>query len=145
MIQEEIRAQFDILRSRRIWKEQSVSELLGPMNMLLDRTNLAFERWGENDLFLEAEIIAKSNQKIRDLLLEKGYLIPPNLLIDASKLIEHYDRWLQEYDDNRRTKEPKQQDKFTFVGTKGFEFPRKSADKFQKIFKEYWEELYDKK
>ena len=90
-IQEGIRNQFQILRSRRVWKEQSVSELLGPVSMLLDRTEIAFKRWSANALSLEAEIIAKSNQKIHEILLEKGHLIPPELLSDASKLIEHYD------------------------------------------------------
>ena len=58
---------YSIFRSQRVWKEQSLSELLGPVNMLLDRTDSAFKRWKPNSLFLEAEIIAKSNSKIRDL------------------------------------------------------------------------------
>lgn len=141
-IQEQIRSQFEIIRSKRIWKEQSISELLGPVNMLLDRTEIAFKRWNADDLFLEAEIIAKSNQTIRDLLLEKGHLIPPELLPEASKLIEHYDRWLEKYDENRKKENPKHQDSFTFVGPEGYPFPRQSAIKFQQFFKNYWNDLY---
>jgi hypothetical protein len=33
---------YSIFRSQRMWKEQSLTELLGPVNMLLDRTETAF-------------------------------------------------------------------------------------------------------
>jgi hypothetical protein len=144
-IQEEIKDQFNIARSKRAWREQSVSELLGPVNMLLDRTHVAFQRWAANSLFLEAEIIAKSNQTIRDLLLTKGHLIPPELLKDASKLIEHYDRWLEEFNNIRNEKQPNEEEPFVFVGPQGFPFPTESAVKFQETFRGYWAELYGEK
>jgi hypothetical protein len=59
--------------------------------MLLDMTGSAFKRLNLNS-FLEVEVIAKSNQRIREILLEKGYLIPSELFLDALKFIEHYDR-----------------------------------------------------
>ena len=135
---------YSIFRSQRVWKEQSLSELLGPVNMLLDRTDSAFKRWKPNSLFLEAEIIAKSNSKIRDLLLEKGHLIPPELLPDATKLVEHYDKWLEKYDENSKNlkSHPEKKSSFTFVGPDGYPFPRQSADKFQKSFRDYWDDLY---
>jgi len=45
------------VRSRQEWKESSVAELLGPINMQLDRTQRAFDRWNEKNLFIEVKII----------------------------------------------------------------------------------------
>jgi hypothetical protein len=58
------------------------------------------------------------------------------LVSDASKLIGHYDRWLEQYDENRK-KDPSHQYAFTFVGPEGFPFPRQLATKFQEYFKGY--------
>ncbi len=33
------------VKSRRTWKEESVAELLAPINMQFDRTKRAFKRW----------------------------------------------------------------------------------------------------
>ena len=45
------------IRSQRTWKERSVGELLGPVTMQLDRTERAFQRWNEKNLYLEAKVI----------------------------------------------------------------------------------------
>jgi hypothetical protein len=145
-IEEEIRAQFqsglEIFRSRRGWKEQSVSELLGPVYMQLDRTESAFVRWGDQNFYLEAKVIGEGNRTIRDLLLEKGHLIPPHLLKDAGKLIEHYDYWLEMYESKRLAENPDLKTKFIFAGPQGYPFPRASAQRFQEAFLSLWNELY---
>jgi hypothetical protein len=69
----------DIFRSQRTWKERSVSDLLAPVHMQLERTRRAFERYGANNTFLEAKVLKDGNVTIRDLLLNNGYLIPPGL------------------------------------------------------------------
>ena len=79
------------------WKEQAISELYGPLVMHFDRTKRAFDRYRGSDLFIEAEVMAKSNTLIRDLLLTKGHFITSDLLDQAGKLIEHYDVWLAEF------------------------------------------------
>ena len=143
-IQEQIRSQFEIIRSQREWKERSIAELLGPICMLLNRTSLAFKRWDPKNSFLEAEVIAKSNQKIRDILLDKGYLIPSELLPDALKFVEHYDRWLEEFN-KIRVESIDETKPFVFTGPEGYPFPKESEENFKKCFKEYWEELYKPK
>src|SRR3954453_12311963 len=69
----------DVWRSQRGWRENSVIQLLGPVYIQLDRTKRAFDRWDGKNLFLEAEVIKNGNLAIRDLLLSKPHLIPPEL------------------------------------------------------------------
>lgn len=147
-IQNEIKLRFDDLAARstshRVWSQQALAELLGPVNMQLDRTERAFRRWTTRSLFLEAKVIREGNQCIRDLLLAKGHLIPPDLLEDAGKLIEHYDRWLEEFDKVRGDRNPKLDESFVFVGVgpNAVPFPRESADRFQQRFRDVWHEAY---
>ncbi|MFC1523593.1 hypothetical protein ACFL6N_02255 [Thermodesulfobacteriota bacterium] len=130
------------VKSRRTWKEESVANLLGPLNMQFDRTKRAFGRWRKKNLFLEAKVVKVGNEIIRNLLLEKAHLIPPELLDDAGKLVEHYDVWLEKYENQRESESPDLETAFVFVGPDGFPFPVKSEQKFRDKYKEYWEELY---
>src|SRR5438552_17165381 len=86
IIAAEVRRQFEQellrYRSSRQWKEQALSDLLAPLAMQLARTERAFNRWDGRNLFLEGKIIAEGNRTIRDLLLSKGHLIPPDLAGD---------------------------------------------------------------
>lgn len=133
------------VKSRRTWKEESVAELLGPLNMQFDRTKRAFFRWRKQNLFLEANVVRVGNETIRDLLLNKGHLVPPELLVDAGKLIEHYDVWLEKFEKQRLSDHPDLETRFIFVGPEGFPFPRQSQEKFRNKFNEYWRELYEDK
>ena len=56
------------VRSQRTWKERSVAELLGPMNIQFDRTKRAFDRWQEKNLYLEVKVIKIGNETIRLVL-----------------------------------------------------------------------------
>ena len=129
-------------RSRRTWKEMSVAELLGPMSIQLNRTERAFERWSTKNLYLEAKVVGEGNQMIRDLLLTKPHLIPPELLTDAGRLIEHYDVWLEKFAVQRLAEKPDLETAFVFVGPDGNGFPGDAATRFQDAFKGYWSELY---
>ena len=82
------------------------------------------------------EVIREGNLAIRDLLLTKGYLIPPELLNDAGMLVEHYDRWLEEFEKKRSSEEPDLDSAFVFVGPQGFRFPSESEAKFKDKFGE---------
>ena len=130
------------IKSHRIWKEKSVAELLGPVNMQLDRTKRAFERWSKKNLYLEAKVVRAGNEIIRNLLLEKGHLIPPELLEDAGKLVEHYDVWLEKFEKQRQSESPDLDTAFVFVGPDGYPFPIESEKKFKDKFSEYWNDLY---
>lgn len=145
-IANEIRAQYEQLgttfRSRFSWKEKALAELLAPLNMQLSRTERAFRRYAAGNLYLEARILKEGNEAIRNLLIEKGYLIPLELLPDADRLVEHYDIWLEEFARVRDTAQPDLHTPFVFVGPQGYPFPRASADKFQQTYQRLWREVY---
>ena len=130
------------IRSQRKWKEQSVAELLGPMQIQFDRTKRAFNRWTTKNLYLEAKVIKVGNEVIRTLLLTKGHLIPPELLDDAGKLIEHYDVWIELFEKQRGATEPDLESSFVFAGPEGYPFPTDAARQFEEKYREFWQELY---
>jgi hypothetical protein len=146
-IQETIKLQFVKLaataETKRDWQEKAVSELLGPVSIQLARSERAFRRWSQQNLFLEAKVIREANLTVRDLLLNRPHLIPPELFADASALIEHYDRWLEEYALIRENAgADMDQPPYTFVGNKGYPFPTSSARRFEVAFRSLWDELY---
>jgi hypothetical protein len=124
------------------WKQRSVTELLGPLYMQFDRTRRAFERWSQANQYLEAKVIMDGNVKIRDLLLTKGDLIPPDLRGDAGRLVAHYDRWLEEYEKVRGEHNPALDQPFVFVGPQGFPFPRDAEARFKDAYIKIWDNLY---
>ena len=146
MLEFEIKRQFDErfreFESTRLWKESCLSQLLGPAVMQLKRTKRAFNRWNSKNLYLEAKIVREGNETIRDLILSKGHLIPPELMEHAEKLVEHYDRWLEEFDTKRAREFPDNDDAFVFVGTQGFPFPSDAEEKIIDTFRKLQRELY---
>lgn len=146
-LESEIKAQFEraihVFQSKREWKERSVSELLGPLYMQFERTRLGFERWRSQNIYLEGKVIRDGNQTIRNLILEKADLIPPDLLADAAKLVEHYDLWLEKFETKRLTENPDLETAFIFTGPDGYPFPRLSEKRFKDTFKGLWNELYE--
>jgi len=145
-IKKEVEAQFlrllDRERFQRGWKERAVSELLVPVCIQLDRTKRAFARWETKNIFLEAKVIRDGNLVIRDLLLKNPHLIPPELLQDAGRFVEHYDRWIEEFEKIRGERTPELDAPFVFVGPKGFPFPSDAEKRFHDTFAEYWQQLY---
>jgi hypothetical protein len=127
-------------RSTREWEEASLAELLAPAAMQLERTKRAFDRWGAPNQWIENKIIREANAAVRDLLLTKGHLLPPSLREDAQALIEHYDRWLEEFD--RIRVQEKSEEGYVFTGPKGFGFPREAEQHFLDYFRQTWEKLY---
>jgi len=141
MLQSEIKRQFDE-RLKEFWKENCLSQLLGPAVMQLERTKRAFARWNGKNLCLEAKIVREGNVTIRDLILTKGHLIPPELMEHTARLIEHYDRWLEEFDRKRASESPSDADTFVFVGPQGFPFPRDAERQVVDTFRRLQRELY---
>ena len=129
------------VRSQRAFQEAALEQLFGPVMMQLGRTRRAYGRWRERNEHIEGVIVRQGNQLIRDLLLTKGHLIPPRLVAPAEALIEHYDAWLEEYE-NVRVKQPDSRVEFVFVGTKGFPFPRAAEAQFIEYARQLQEALY---
>ena len=145
-VEAEVKSHFDerrrIFESRRAWNEQVVCELLGPLCIHFARSKSAFDRWKGKNLFLEAQIVRKVNEAIRDTLLTKGHLIPPHLVSHATALIEHYDVWMEHFDRIRCDANPDSGASFIFVGPAGFPFPRDAESEFKDEFQRLRKELY---
>ena len=92
---------------------------------------------------LETEILKDCNLKIRNLLLEKAYLITPTLTTDAEELINHYDVWLEKFRELRENPATKNDEAFIFVAQDGHAFPRKSEENFKMKYLELWRQLYE--
>ena len=138
-IKGDIKAAFEVFRSRREWQEQSLAELMGPVYMQLRRTKIAFDRWKSKNLYLESKIIANGNKTILNLLLTKGHLIPSDLRECADRLVEHYDVWLEEFERKRLAEEPDLETPFVFV----FTFPSDCDTAFREKFDEMWKQTYE--
>ncbi|HUI79203.1 MAG TPA: hypothetical protein VLY24_14860 [Bryobacteraceae bacterium] len=141
-----IKAQFDesfkVFESKRSWKQQALFELLGPLQMQFERTKRAFDRWDHKNLYLEGKVVREGNQTIHDLLLTKGHLIPPHLMLDACKLVEHYDAWLEAFDRIRSQSSTTSDTAFVFVGPDGYPFPAQAEENFKAEFRKLQQELY---
>ena len=145
-ISNEIKNQFELLlmtqKTGHAWNEKAVSELFGPIVFQFARTKLAFERYGGSNEYLETKVLKDGNEKIKNLILEKSYLIPPDLMEDANELVKHYDVWLEELNKFRGTENPTEIKKFIFAGPQGFPFPRKAEVKFKEKYTELWKKIY---
>lgn len=130
-------------RSGRERKEQALSDVLGPIVMQLERSHRAFKRWEKRNDFLEGKVVKEANTQIRDLLLAKGHLLPPQLLPGAADLVEHYDRWLEEYADKREGPNAHEHTGPIYVGPLGYPFPRDADAAFRQAFDRLRSELYD--
>ena len=146
-VSEAIKSEFEqqalVYRSNREWRERSVGELLGPVYMQLDRSHRAFKRWETRNDFLEGNVVKDANTQIRDLLLAKGNLLPAHLVEHAGDLIEHYDRWLEEYALKREGPEADVDTSPVYVGPKGYPFPDDADIAFKETFHRMRRELYD--
>ncbi len=131
-----------VFESTRSWKEQALSQLLGPIQMQLERTKRAYNRWDNRNLHLEGKVIREGNLAIRDLLLSKGHLIPPHLMQHAVSLVEHYDSWLEAYDRIRGDPLKADEADFVFVGPEGYPFPVEAEAEFKAEFRKLQGELY---
>jgi hypothetical protein len=134
--------QFNVFQSVRGWKQQSLSEVLGPLMMQFERTKAAFDRWHGKNLFLEAQIVRQGNQTIRDTLLAKGHLISPELIPHATRLVVHYDVWMEAFDRIRGQTAPEADTPFVFVGPAGYPFPREAEEAFKAEFARLQSDLY---
>ena len=146
IVRREVESQFqrlqDTVRSQRSWRERAVAELFGPICIQLDRTRRALERYTARNLFLEAKVMREGNLAIRDLLLSRPHLVPPELFNHAGSLIEHYDRWLEEYERVRSTSNPDLDAPFVFVGPAGYPFPSEAEKAVKQKYDELWRDLY---
>ncbi len=131
------------------WKKKS-AEILGQVYVHLNRTRLAFDsqysKLNAYDPFLEDEVMLASNKLIRDVILSNGQYIPPHLLEQAGKLVEHYDAWLVKYN-NVRVVQKDTSTVHIYVGIldengkKTLPFPTKAEDLFRLAYEVLFNEI----
>ncbi len=88
---------------------------MAPLIVQLDRTKSAFARWNGKNLSGESETIREGNNEARRLLMTKAHLFAAQLENDSWRLVEHYDRWAEEYD-RIRVRQRSSDEPFVFVG-----------------------------
>jgi len=134
--------QFNVFQSTRAWKQAALSELLGPLMMQFARTKAAFERWDGMNLYLEGQVVRQGNQTIRDALLTKGHLVSPELVPHATRLVIHYDVWMEQFDRVRGQAADGAHLPFVFAGPEGYPFPHDAEQAFTQEFARLQVELY---
>jgi hypothetical protein len=137
LIKKRFDTELEVWRAQRGWKQESVTQLLGPVYSQLVRSSAGFERWKERNSYIETQIIRAANIAIRDLLLSKPHLVPPSLREDAQSLVQHYDVWLEEFE-RVRTINPETSPSHVFV----YSFPKEADEHFREAFIQYWTDLY---
>lgn len=98
-IEEEFKKRDMFFNTRFNYKLRALEELLAPVKLQLIRSKIALQGYNEGNEYWE-KILKECNETIRSILLEKGHLIPPDLLQYTEKFINHYD------DGSRRINRP---------------------------------------
>jgi hypothetical protein len=134
-------------RFTRDWKEKSLSLLIGPVVMHLDRTKHVATRYRKTTYaqkttsYFEAQLMRDSNKAIRELLLSNGHLLPEELRVPAHKLVAHYDVWLRRFDAKVAQEHPDAASTFD-VGFAQPTFPDDAAQEFKASFETLRKDLY---
>jgi hypothetical protein len=134
-------------RFERDWKERSLSVVVGPVVMHLNRTAKVAARYSTTTFkekttsYFEAQLMKDSNESVRSILLSNGHLIPADLRAHAHALVAHYDVWLRRFDEKVAQTRPGADAVFD-VGFAEVPFPRESADAFELAYKKLRLELY---
>ena len=142
-----IKREFELLAQRQntdLEFKKQTAQLLGQVYIYLNRTRKSYEnkysKLKEYNQYYEDEIIYKSNQQLRSLLLENGHYIPPDLLEEASKIVEHFDVWFSKYHQIRKINKDTDTIQI-YVGEDGFRFPMTAEDKFKESYIKLYESL----
>ena len=117
-------------------------EFLGKLVILFGRSKITYKQYIENNRsFTYAKILRETNTQLRNELIGKSYLLSHELRQEALKLINHYDFWLQRWDDLFSSDTFKLDD--TFVFSNNCTFPKESEDKLIKEFSNSEKKRYE--
>jgi len=101
----------------------------------LIRSKITLQGYDANNEYRE-KILKECNETIRELLLDKGHLIPADLISFAEMFISHFDEWLQAYNSNREMQK-KADVKYVFT----YNFPHEAEAAFVEKYEAYRKEL----
>jgi hypothetical protein len=126
-------------RFTRDWKEKSLTTLVGPVFMHLNRTKHGAARYkktfaAKTTSFLEAGLLRDSNEAVRSLLLSHGHLLPEELRTHAHALVAHYDVWLRRFDAKVAVEKPDVSTATFDVGFAEVPFPEAAEEAFRTCY-----------
>ncbi len=130
-IEEEFSRRDKFFNLKFSYKQKALEELLAPVRLYLLRSHIAVKAYQPNDDYRET-ILKECNVGIRDVLIQKGHLIPDDLMPHAEKFISHYDEWLQAY---RQAREDQNLTQVKHVFT--YNFPHDSEKAFIKKYEQF--------
>ena len=134
-IQAELKERDAYFNSNFDYKRKSLEELIAPIIIQTTRSEKTLYNYKGNDAYKE-EIFKKCNETVRDLLLEKSFLIPSDLVSAAGDFLSHYDVWLQQYHQIRIVEQDMGK-KFVFT----YNFPGEALEKFRAKYCEFRSDL----
>lgn len=115
-------------------EESPRDRLLGPLHMNFLAAEQAYSDYMANGKsFLFACSLRRINAGIRELLIERGHLLPPDRQGHALALIRHYDVWLTLWDDLART-EPATEEPFVFENP--VRFPKAAQEEIERLYRQ---------
>jgi len=134
-IEEEFNKRNTFFDVRFNFKLRALEELLAPIKLQLIRSKITLKGYDANNEYRE-KILKECNETIRRLLLEKGHLVPADLIPSAEMLISHYDEWLQAYRASREV-----QNNITVRHIFTYNFPHHAEEAFNEKYEAYRKEL----
>ncbi len=114
-------------------RERMLMEVLGPVHMQMKRAEAAYRSYlNDGRKFIYTLVLRDSNAAVKDLLLDRGYLLPVGLQDDALQLIEHLDIWLIKWHELRERTNPSLDDPFVFANESVY--PKRSAQNLEATY-----------
>jgi hypothetical protein len=116
-------------------EESQLSELLKPLIMHFEYGKSIYDQYVKEDkIFKYALIIKKNNLIVRELLLNKGYLLPEYFQEDLVNIVKHIDDWLVSWEEAKIIAKPNENDQFVFSSS--VRFPKESELRLFEYYKE---------
>jgi len=116
-------------------RDDLLNELLGPLHMRFLAAKAAYADYLANGKsFLYASSLRRLNLSARQLLLDKGHLLPESLQADAVALIGHYDVWLTLWEAHAERTAPRSEDEFVFENS--HTYPKAAEAALQSLYRQ---------
>lgn len=111
-----------------------VVDFLAVVMTQLEKTHVVYKKYIESGkIFLYANILKKINDELRDLLVNKGHLLPVEQSKNALALIHHIDVWSVIWDDAFSLFKPTDLSVFAFKND--VNFPTKEVESLIDFYK----------
>lgn len=119
-------------------------KFLGPLTVLLGRGDAIYRHYMANGkTFLYAKILKDNNARIRELIIEKAYLLPIVVQPQAIELLVHIDVWYARWEALEASKVHGLNDEFVFANE--INFPQSSVNELKTLYLQLKDVAYSSK